>query len=66
MVRGETDKTAGNIKARLFIRNAKLKEKQKWSNENQNSIMQEDYEEFISLTLRTKSSKKPFGMLERN
>ena len=28
--------------------------------------MLEDYEEFISLTLRTKSSKKPLGMLERN
>ena len=28
--------------------------------------MLEDYEEFISLTLRTRSSKKPKGMLERN
>ena len=28
--------------------------------------MQEDYEELISLTLRTRSSKKPSGMLERN
>ena len=27
--------------------------------------MLEDYEEFISFTLRTRSSKKPFGMLER-
>ena len=26
--------------------------------------MQEDYEEFILLTLRTRSSKKPLGMLE--
>ena len=32
---------------------------------NQNSIMQEDYEESISLTLKTRSSKKPSGMLER-
>ena len=38
-------------------RNATLKERQKWSNENQNSIMPEDYEEFISLNLRTKNSK---------
>ena len=28
--------------------------------------MPEDYEEFISLTLRTRSSKKPLGMLARN
>ena len=33
---------------------------------NQSSIMLEDYEEFISLTLRTRNSKKPLGMLERN
>ena len=33
---------------------------------NQNSIMLEDYEESISLTLRTRSSKKPLGMIERN
>ena len=32
---------------------------------NQSSIMLEDYEEFNSLTLRTRSSKKPLGMLER-
>ena len=28
--------------------------------------MPEDYEEFISLTLRTRNSKKPFGMTEIN
>ena len=33
---------------------------------NQSSIMLEDYEEFISLTLTTRSLKKPLGMLERN
>ena len=33
---------------------------------NRSSIMPEDYEEFISLTLRTRSSKKRLGMLERN
>ena len=33
---------------------------------NQSSIMHEIYEEFISLTLRTRSSKKPLGMLKRN
>ena len=37
-------------------RNAKLKEKHKWSDEKRNSIMREDYEESISLTLRTRSS----------
>ena len=57
MVREETDKKAGTIQARSFKpelciklrRNAKLKEKHKWSNENPNSIMPEDYEEFMSL-----------------
>ena len=47
---GETDKTASDIQAgRLWPelwtklgRNAKLKEKQKWSNENQNSTMPEN------------------------
>ena len=38
---------------------------QTWS-KTQSSIMLEDYEEFISLTLRTRSLKKPSGMLERN
>ena len=33
---------------------------------NRNSIMQEYYEEFISLTLRTRNSKKPSRMLARN
>ena len=33
---------------------------------SQNSIMPEDYEEFISLTLRTRNSKKPSRMLARN
>ena len=33
---------------------------------NQSTIMLEDYEEFNLLTLRTRSSKKPSGMLERN
>ena len=28
--------------------------------------MPEDYEEFISLTLRTRNSKKPLGMLQKN
>ena len=37
--------------------NAGLKEKPKWSTEDQNSIMLEDYEEFLSLTLRTRSSR---------
>ena len=33
---------------------------------NRNSIMPEDYEEFISLTLRTRNSKKPLRMSARN
>ena len=33
---------------------------------NQSSIMPEDYEEFISLTLRTRNSNKPLGMLQRS
>ena len=33
---------------------------------NQSSNMLEENEEFISLTLRTRSSKKPLGMLARN
>ena len=33
---------------------------------NRNSIMPEDYEEFNSLTLRTRNSKKPLRMLARN
>ena len=45
-------------------RNAKLKEKHKWAMEKQSSIMPEDHEEFILLTLRTRNSKKPLGILE--
>ena len=33
---------------------------------NRNSIVAEDYEEFISLTLRTRNSKKPLRMFARN
>ena len=33
---------------------------------SQNSILPENYEEFISLTLRTRNSKKPSRMLARN
>ena len=33
---------------------------------NRNSIMPESYEEFISLTLRTRNSRKPSRMLARN
>ena len=46
--------------------NAKLKERSKWSNEKLNSIMPEDYEEFILLTLRKRNSKRPFRMRARN
>ena len=50
---------------RKLTRNAELREKQKWAIEEPNSIMLEDSEESISLTMRTRSSKKPFGMLEK-
>ena len=43
-------------------RNAQLKEKQKWSN----GRTRENYEEFISLTLRTRNSKRPLRMPTRN
>ena len=49
-----------------MARNAKLRENINWQLKNQSSIMLEDYEESISLTLRTRSSKKPLGMIERN
>ena len=43
-------------------KHAKLKEREKC----QNPMMPENSEEFISLTVRTRSSKKPLGMLARN
>ena len=49
-----------------FGRNAKLKEKKNGPLKNRNSIMPEDCGEFISLTLRTRNSKKPLRMLEEN
>ena len=75
MVRVETDKTASYIQARSFM--ARTLD-QNWEEmpssrrgksghmKNQSSIMLEDYEEFISLTLRTRKLMKPFRMLERN
>ena len=51
---------------RGMSKNAKLKEKHNGQlKKNQSSTMQEDYEESISLTLRTRSSKKPLKMLEK-
>ena len=48
-------------------RNAKLQENKDGPMKNQNSQMLEDYEEFISLTLRrTRKSKRPSRMLARN
>ena len=47
-------------------RNAKLKEKQKWSNENSIWRTHENFEEFISLTLRTRHLWRPSRMLGRN
>ena len=76
VVRGETDKTAVNIQARSFMARALDQNGKKcraegetWMNgpmKNRNSIMLEDCEDSISLTLRTWSSKKPLRMLARN
>ena len=75
MVWGETDKTASDIQARSFYGQNSGEGRQRtlrWERsingqlQNQSSIMQEDYEEFISVTLKTRRSKKPFRMLARN
>ena len=74
MVRGETDKTAANIQARSFTAGTLDKVGKKCPAEGEaksghmksrNSMMPEDYEESISLTLRTGNSKKPLGMQEK-
>ena len=51
---------------RGMAKNAKLREKLKWASEKPKPIMIEDYEESISLTLRTRSSRKPLGRQEEN
>ena len=69
VVRGETDKRQATSRPvhlwpELWTklgRNAQL-----GPMKNQSSIMQEDYEESTSLTLRTRSSKKPLGPQEEN
>ena len=75
VVRVETDKKAVNIQARLFMARTldeigkkcqAEREAENGQMKNQNSTMPEDYEEFTSLTLRTRSSKKPARMLARN
>ena len=75
VVQGETDKTASDIQARSFMARAldksgkECKAEGKAKNgpmKNRNLIMPENYEEFISLTLRTRNSKKPLRMLARN
>ena len=75
VVRGETDKNGKRHPGQTVYgensgRNweemlTKLREKQSQL-KNQSSMMPEDYEEFISLTPRTRNSKKPLGMLGRN
>ena len=45
---------------------AKPKERQKWSHEKPKLDNARNYEEFISLTLRTRNSKKPLRMLARS
>ena len=47
-------------------KNAKLKEKQKWSHEKIHLETHENCEGFISLTRRIRNSKKPSRMLVRN
>ena len=47
-------------------RNAKRREKHKWAIEKPKLDNARRYEESISLTLRTRSSKKTLGMLARN
>ena len=75
MVRGEIDEKTETSRPdhlwpeiwKTMGKNAKLKEKQNWQLKNRNSkTHEEDHEGFISLTLRTRSSKKPSGMLKRN
>ena len=51
---------------RGLARNAKLREKHQWAIENQSSLVLEDYEESISVALRTRSSRKPLRMQEEN
>ena len=72
---GKTEKRAVKIQARSFMARALDKigkkcraegEAQNGPMKNRNSIMPEDYEEFISLTLRTRNSRKPSRMLARN
>ena len=72
---GETDKKASDIQARLFMARTLGeigKRMPSWRRgksgymKSQNSIMHENYEEFISLTLRTRHSKRPSRTLARN
>ena len=74
MVRGEIDEKAADIQTRPFMaelwklmgKNAKLKEKQKWSEESSTLKTHENCVGSISLTLRTRNTKKPSRMLARN
>ena len=75
VVQEETDKKAANIQARSFMSRTldeNWEEMPSWRRgksghmKNLNSIMQENYEEFISLTLRTWNAKRPSRMLARN
>ena len=60
MVRGEIDKKTAYIQARSMGKNAKLKEKQKWSNEKFHlENARKNCEESISSTQRIRNSKKP-------
>ena len=47
-------------------KNAKLKEKQKWSNESSILIPHENCEVSVSSTLRTRKLRRPLRMLVRN
>ena len=67
LTRKQVTSRADNLWPELWSklgRNAQLKKKQKWSHKKPKlDKMPENYEEFISLTLRTRNSKKPTRML---
>ena len=75
MVRGETDKNGKRHPGQIFHgqnSGRNWEEMPSWRRgkndpmKNRDSTMPEDYEEFVSLILRTRSSQKPLRMLARN
>ena len=74
VVRGEMNEKTVDIQARSFMtrtlgqngKECQLKEKQKWSHESSILITHENCEGSISLTRRTRNSRRPSRMLVRN